>query len=319
MSTAQSQTTGITTALPIRTGEFVVMTAAYNEEQNIEKTIESMLAQTLRPKRWVIASDGSTDGTDAIAERYATEHGFIRFLRISRPPGRSFGSKVAALHQAYKFFDDLSYDFIGNLDADVTVDSNYYEDLITHFERSQQLGIAGGLVFEESNGVFEGRRANRIYSVAHAGQIIRRTCFDAIGGYAVLEYGGEDWHAQISARMKGWTAESVPELRIYHHRHTGKAGSILRHKFRQGRMDYALGSDAIFEVLKCIERFAESPWIAGGACRLAGFSWSWIRRDKRPVSDEFVAYLRSDQRQKICSILSRSNQHAIAKGSVELR
>ncbi len=291
------------------------MTAAYNEQEHIGETIESMLSQTLLPRRWVIASDGSTDGTDAIIERYAAQHDFIRFLRISRAPGRSFGSKVAALHKAYQLFEGLSYDFIGNLDADVTIDPNYYADLIAHFERTPQLGIAGGLVFEESNGVFQGRRANRIYSVAHAGQLVRRSCFEAINGYAILEYGGEDWHAQINARMKGWTAESVPELKIYHHRHTGKAGSILRHKFRQGRMDYGFGSDPVFEILKCVERFAEPPWIAGGLSRLCGFIWSTIRRDKRPVSNEFVAFLRSEQRQKISALFARSEQNAVAKPS----
>ncbi len=296
-----------------RTGEFVVMTAAYNEQEHIGETIESMLSQTLRPRRWVIASDGSTDDTDAIVERYAARHDFIRFLRISRAPGRSFGSKVAALHKAYGFFEGVAYDFIGNLDADVTIDSNYYADLVAHFERAPQLGIAGGLVFEESDGVFQGRRANRIYSVAHAGQLVRRTCYEAINGYAVLEYGGEDWHAQISARMKGWTAESVPELKIYHHRHTGKAGSILRHKFRQGRMDYGFGSDPVFEILKCIERFAEPPWIAGGLSRLCGFLWSAIRREDRPVSKEFVAFLRNEQRQRMSARIGGSDPNAVAK------
>ena len=214
--------------------EFVIMTAAYNEEEKIGKTIESMLGQTFRPKRWVIASDGSTDKTDSIIEAYAAKHDFIQFLRITRAPGRSFGSKVAALHKAYKLFDDLSYDYIGNLDADITIDPNYYTDLIAYFECHPQLGIAGGLVYEESNGVFEGRRSNRIYSVAHAGQVVRRACYEQIGGYAILEYGGEDWHAQISASMKGWTSESVPELKICHHRHTGEADNLLRHKFRQG-------------------------------------------------------------------------------------
>jgi poly-beta-1,6-N-acetyl-D-glucosamine synthase len=287
-----------------RASEFVVMTAAYNEEENIAKTIESMLAQTLLPKRWVIASDGSTDKTDSIIEAYAAKHSFIQFLRISRAPGRSFGAKVLALRQAYKLFDGLSYDYIGNLDADITTDPNYYTDLIAYFERTQQLGIAGGLVYEESNGVFEGRRSNRLYSVAHAGQLVRRACYEQIGGYAVLQYGGEDWHAQISAGMKGWTAESVPGLKVYHHRHTGEADNLVRHKFRQGRMDYALGSDPFFEILKCLERFPEKPFILGGASRLCGFFLSLIKRDPRPVSSEFIAHIRGEQRRKLSSLLA---------------
>src|ERR1700733_2460688 len=78
-------------------GSYVLLTAAYNEEANIRKTIESVLSQTVLPKRWVIVSDGSVDRTDEIVAKFAEKHSFIRFVRRSRPAGRSFGSKVIAL------------------------------------------------------------------------------------------------------------------------------------------------------------------------------------------------------------------------------
>ena len=155
MSTDVSTVSSLASGSNPRAANFVVMTAAYNEQENIAKTIESMLSQTLRPQRWVIASDGSTNGTDAIVERYAAQYDFIRFLRISRSPGRSFGSKVAALHKAYELFDGVAYDFIGNLDADVTFDPSYYAELIAHFERAPQLGIAGGLVLKSRTESFK--------------------------------------------------------------------------------------------------------------------------------------------------------------------
>jgi hypothetical protein len=193
----------------------------------------------------------------------------------------------------------LKFDFIGNLDADVSVQPTYFEDLIARFEKTSSLGIVGGFVCEESDGEFRSRRANRVYSVAHAAQLVRRECYEAIGGYAVLEYGGEDWHAQVSAQIKGWTVVAFPELKILHHRHTGEADNLVRHKFRQGRMDYSFGSHALFEVLKCLQRMPEKPFIIGGSARLIGFFWSYIRGDQRPVSDEFVAFLRKEQKQKM--------------------
>jgi hypothetical protein len=222
-----------------------------------------------------------------------------------RAPGRSFGSKVRALHEGAKFLQDIPFSFIGNLDADVSVDAQYFENLISRFDIHPSLGLAGGYVCEESDGEFLSRRSNRVYSVAHAAQLVRRDCYEAIGGYAILEYGGEDWHAQTSARMRGWGAESFPDLHIFHHRHTGEADNLLRHKFRQGRADYALGSDALFEVLKCLHRIPEKPFLSGSIWRLTGFIWSCIRMDKRAVSDEFMLFLRREQWQKIRS-LSRS-------------
>lgn len=284
---------------------YVLMTSAYNEEATIERVVQSVLAQTRRPELWVVVSDGSSDGTDAIIQKYASEHQFIRYLRMTRDPGRSFGSKVLALHSASRILEDVPAEFIGNLDADVSIDPTYFEGLIAQFVLQPRLGIAGGFVLEDSGSGFRNRLTNREYSVAHAAQLVRRECYKEIGGYAVLEYGGEDWHAQTSARMKGWQARAFPDLKIFHHRHTGEGDNLLRHRFRQGRMDYAFGSDPLFELLKCARRLAEKPMIFGAAARLGGFLWSYIHRDDRPVSREFIAFLRAEQRQKTLSPRAR--------------
>jgi glycosyltransferase involved in cell wall biosynthesis len=293
-------------------GRYALLTAAYNEEENIAQTIESMLAQTRRPERWVIVSDGSQDGTDAIIEQYAAQHDFIRFLRLTRTPGRNFGAKVRALQKGHKLLEGTCFDFVGNLDADITLEPTYFEQLLERFDRNPRLGVAGGFVNEKIGQEFQSRRSNRTYSVAHAGQMVRRQCYEQFGGYAVLEFGGEDWHAQTSARMNGWEAEAFPELRIFHHRRTGEADDLVRYKFRQGRMDYSFGSDPVFETLKCLERIPEKPFLVGGLARLAGFLWSWVRRDRKPVSKEFVAYLRNEQRQKLTSVFSRAGHGADA-------
>jgi biofilm PGA synthesis N-glycosyltransferase PgaC len=285
---------------------YVLVTAAYNEEANIGKTIESMVSQTVLPKRWVIVSDGSVDRTDEIVQGYARNHDFIRLLRVARQPGRSFGSKVRALHAGNELLKDVSYGFIGNLDADVSVGPSYFEELIDRLDSRPRLGLAGGFVVEEIDGAFRDRRANRVYSVAHAAQLLRRECYEAIEGYAILEYGGEDWHAQTCAKMKGWKVEAFPDLKIFHHRHTGEGDNLLRHKFRQGRMDFSFGSDPWFEIFKCIQRLPEKPLFMGSAFRLAGFFWSWVCHDKRPVSAEFIEFLRTEQRQRISALITGS-------------
>ncbi len=288
--------------------KYVLMTAAYNEEENIGKMIESMLAQTRLPERWVIVSDGSQDRTDEIVGEYQRQHEFIHFLKMARQPGRSFGSKVMALRSAAGRFDGVEFDFIGNLDADITLKPTYFESLLNRFELNSQLGIAGGFVHDKAGGAFQSRRSNRTYSVAHAAQLVRRECYEQFGGYAVLEYGGEDWHAQTSARMNGWEAEAFPDLPVFHHRRTGEADNLVRHKFRQGRMDYALGSGCVFETLKCLERIPEKPLFVGGVARLSGFWLSWLRRERKPVSAEFVAYLRNEQRSKLKAIFGRGQR-----------
>jgi hypothetical protein len=286
----------------VRRGRYVLLTSAYNEQDNIERTINSVLSQTLLPKKWVIISDGSEDQTDAIVKTYAKNNDLILFLRVSRPRGHSFGSKVLALREATKLLEEETFDFIGNIDADVSVDPSYFAALIAQFEMRPKLGLAGGFVYEESEGRFQNRNSNRIYSVAHAAQLMRRECYDAIGGYAVLKYGGEDWHAQTSVRMKGWSAEAFPELEIRHHKKADENNRVLRRRFSQGRMDYSLGSKLFFEIVKCAQRTAEKPLIVGGVARLTGFLWSAVCRDPKPVPEEFVAFLRREQSQKLGSV-----------------
>jgi len=285
-----------------RTSRYVLTTAAHNEGENIARMIDSVLGQTCLPERWVIVSDRSTDATDDIIERYALKTPLIRFLRIARPAGRNFAAKVRAIHAGMPLLEGVDYDFIANVDADVSLEPDYFEQLLAQFERRPRLGIAGGFFFEEEGGEFRNRRANRTYSVTHAAQLVRRECFEQIGGYAVLEFGGEDWHAEVSARMKGWEIEAFPSLKIFHHRRTGEGGSLLRYRFRQGRMDYGFGSDPLFETLKCLHRFADRPFITGGSARLLGFAYAFLHRDKRPVGRDFVEYLRQEQRAKLRSL-----------------
>ncbi len=284
-------------------GEYVLMTAAHNEEAHVEAMIASVVSQTVLPKRWVIVSDNSMDATDAIIQTFAARHDFIRYVRLTRQPGRSFSSKVLALHSGCKLLEDIPFAFIGNVDADVRLEPTYFEELLSRFEQRPRLGICGGQFFEYEDGEFRNIKANRSHSVTHAAQLVRRECYEAIGGYAILEYGGEDWHAEVTARMRGWEIESFPNLKIFHQRHTGEAGSLLRYLFRQGRMDYSFGSYPPFEIFKCMIRIPQKPFFLGCVARLTGFLWSWMRRDKRQVTDEFVAYLRSEQKARVASLL----------------
>ena len=294
---------------------YVLMTAAHNEEATIEGTLKSIVSQTILPQRWVICSDASTDKTDEIIQDYARRFDFIRYVRVTRQPGRNFRSKVLALQSGATQLADCPFRFIGNVDADVSLEPSYFQDLLTQFERRPRLGLAGGFFFEEEDGEFKSRRGNRTYSVTHAAQLVRRECYEAIGGYAVLEYGGEDWHAETSARMKGWEIEAFPTLKIFHHRHTGTGGNLIRYKFRQGRMDYGFGSDAAFEILKCLLRAPDKPFVVGCFARLTGFAWATIHRDQRPVSDEFVAFMRKEQRARLVALFKRANTSVSKQGT----
>jgi hypothetical protein len=278
---------------------YVIFTAAYNEERFIRQTIRSVIAQTVLPTKWVIVSDGSTDGTDDIVRDYSATHNFIKLLRQDTVERRGVLRKAKALALAYQELETVQYEFLGNLDADVSFNTRYFETLLERFQFDPALGISGGLIQEEQEGEFKDRKSNNVRSVAHAAQMVRRECYEGIGGYIPLKYGGEDWFAEVSARMQGWTVKAFADLKIMHHRRTGTADSAMRHAFRQGLMDYSVGSLPAFELLKCARRIPEWPVAIGAAARLTGFWWSYFSKQPRLVSPEFISFLRNEQRERL--------------------
>ena len=285
---------------------YALITPARNEQAYIANTLISVITQTIKPFIWVIVSDGSTDDTDSIVGKYAADHPFIHLLKRDGDPRRNFGSQVRAIQAGYGLLEGIDYGFFGNLDADISFGPDYYETILAKFRENPKLGLAGGFVHEragdEPHGDFQSRKFNSVNSVPHAIQMFRRRCYEDVGGYIPLKYGGPDWHAEVMARMKGWEVRSYPEIKVFHHRRTLGADGVLIGGYRQGLMDYSLGSSALFEILKCMIRVGTRPYFFYAACRLAGYAAACLKREQRLVSREFVNFLQSEQRERLVNI-----------------
>jgi poly-beta-1,6-N-acetyl-D-glucosamine synthase len=273
---------------------YTLITAAYNEQHYIEETIESVLLQTLRPKVWLIVSDGSTDRTDEIVLRYSAKNPFIQLLRREKDENRGFASKVFAIRAGLEHLGEIDTEFIAHLDADISLCPSYFEDVLARCHKDPSVGIAGGWYAESVNGSFSVVPGSSTASVPGCMQVFRRSCYEEIGGLLPIEYGGEDWYAEVMARKAGWRVESFPEVVVRHLRETGTASNKLRYCFHQGVTDFCLGSHPAFEVVKVARRMMWRPYIIGGAARLLGFLIAHVSK-RRAVSDDFVAFLRREQ------------------------
>jgi glycosyltransferase involved in cell wall biosynthesis len=288
----------------VGSGGYVLITPARNEEAYIEKTIQAVISQTILPEKWIIASDRSTDRTDDIVAKYANEWDFLELLRVEGDNERNFGSKVRAIHKAASLLAYTHYEFIGNLDADISFGSDYFESILDKFRDNSRLGIAGGSIYEEVKGEFIPRPFNGSGEVPNAVQLFRRECYEQTGGLVALRYGGEDSYSEVIARAAGWEVESFPGIKVFHHRRTLGAEGLLKGGFRQGKMDYDLGSCVLFELLKCIARAKVKPYGLYSGYRFAGFISSYIAKEQRGVPREFIKKLRSEQYGKIKNIFS---------------
>ena len=279
---------------------YILLTAAKNEEDCIGEAIESVLRQSIPPLAWFIVDDGSTDRTAQIIQRFAAQHPFIRLLSGGGETRRSFGAKDRAINAARAAAQELEFDFIGVQDADVALERNdYYEKILGEFARQPKLGIAGGYIYERAGGEWRCRPGNSEDSVAGGIQMFRRACFDRIGGYTPLHHGGEDWLAQLDAKMAGWEVRACPELHAFHFRPTSSAGGKWRGLFRLGQMDASFGSHPIFEFFKCGRRIAAKPVLAGSLVRLAGFVWWKMAGRPAVIPPEKIFFLRREQMAKV--------------------
>lgn len=285
--------------------EYALITPARNEEENIEKTLQSVVEQTHLPARWVIVNDFSTDRTAEIVERFIRNHPFITLVNSQKHNALGFGSKAKAFDAGYAELGKVQYSFIGNLDGDVSFNHTYFENLLQQFAEDPKLGLGGGLILERIEERFIPQRISA-NSVAGAVQMFRRECFESVGGYLPLKRGGIDSVAEIMARMHGWKVRTFWELQVEHHgRVTTGERSLLRTRFNKGMNNYLIGYDPAFHFVASVFRCASRPYLLGGLMMLTGYCWAAVRRNPRPVPQEFVRFLRQEQRDRMRSVLGR--------------
>ena len=295
---------------------YVIVTPARNEERFIEATIRSVVAQTHRPKRWVIVSDGSTDRTDDIVKSYCARHDWVQLVRTPKRKERHFAGKVMAFKAGYDELQGLDYDCIASLDADIEFDDGYFEFLLGKMAQDARLGVVG-TPFREGDSTYDYRYVS-IEHVSGACQMFRRACFEEIGGYVPMKGGGIDHAAVLTARMKGWRTRTFTEKVTTHHREMGSAKhGLLRSKYTVGKLDYSLGGHPLWELFRCAYQMTKRPYVLGGIMIFSGYFGSVLSGRERPVSAELVAFRRHEQMARLRRFLRHGrSQSGAADASV---
>jgi len=292
---------------------YVLITPARNEAGFIDLTLKSVVVQSARPLKWVIVSDGSTDRTNEIVESYALQYPWIELVRMPERTQRNFAGKVQAFNAGYAKVADLSHDVVVSLDADISFDAGYFAFLLGKLAVDPALGVIGTPFQERSRESYDYRFVD-IEHVSGACQVFRRECFAAIGGYVPVKGGSIDHIAVVTARMKGWKTRTFTEKVCFHHRPVGTAeAGLLQARFKYGLKDYAIGNHPLWELFRSVYQMTKKPKLVGGLGLAAGYAWACVRSNKRPVSEEFIAFLRREQMHRLRKLVSRSSG---ARGSV---
>ena len=285
---------------------YVIVTPAFNEAAHIERTIQSVVHQTILPVRWVVVDDGSVDETGQIVQGYCRRHSWMRYLRREKVPGQTyFASNVYAIQEGLRSLIDVKYVYLAVLDADIELCPDYYEAVLGRFEQYPELGIATGTYLEKEGDSFIEAQIDR-RSTPKAIQVFRKECYEQIGGYIPFRNGGEDSGVEVLSRMYGWQTWSFREIQVIHHRPvgTGDGRSLLRARFRLGFRDYCLGTHPVFMVFKCARRCVwERPYFLSGLLRFVGFWYGYLRREARQLPVEAVKFLRKEQFRRLLATM----------------
>jgi len=272
---------------------YVLVSPCRNEALLMRQTLDSVLAQSVRPAKWVIVDDGSTDATPGILTEYASRHDWISIVTVQDRGNRSVGpGVVAALYAGLESVDLDQFDYFCKLDLDLRLPPRYFEILSERMAADPRLATCSGRPYLEIGGSMVPERHGFDTSLG-ATKFYRVTAFKDIGGFVqAVAWDGIDCHR---CRMKGWSACNWddPGLRFIHLRPMGSSQrGILTGRVRSGFGQYYMGTGLAFMTVSAIYRLNQRPYVIGSAAMM----WGWIRSalQRKPRYDdlEFRKFLR---------------------------
>jgi biofilm PGA synthesis N-glycosyltransferase PgaC len=276
---------------------YVLITACRDEALFARRTLESVVAQSVRPALWVIVDDGSRDTTPAILAEYAARFDFIRVVRRHDRGRRSVGPGVIeAFYAGYETIDPREFDYLCKLDLDLDLQPRYFELLMQRMEAEPRLGTCSGKpYYRDAEGKLMREDCGDEVSIGQT-KFYRVECFLQIGGFVrEVMWDGIDCHR---CRMLGWMARSWddPALRVMHLRPMGSSDrGIVIGRIRHGRGQYYMGTGLVYMTASSLYRMLHPPLVVGGLAMWWGYVSSLVRRAQRYEDPTFRRFLRSYQ------------------------
>jgi poly-beta-1,6-N-acetyl-D-glucosamine synthase len=277
--------------------KYIIITPARDEENNIEITIQSVISQTIKPIEWLIINDGSTDNTGQIIDRYAEQFEWIMPLHRQNRGFRKAGTGVVeAFYEAYNNVSHNEWDFIVKMDGDLKFNADYFEKCFNHFKENSKLGIGGGIIYNDFDGVLKLEKTP-LFHVRGATKIYKKKCWKDIGG--LIKAPGWDTVDEVKANMLGWETKSFEELKIVHLKPTGSADGSWQDAVKGGTANYIAGYHPLFMLVRCIRRMVHKPYFIMPIGLFFGFVKGYIKKTPRVDDNKLIRYLRKEQLKRL--------------------
>lgn len=254
---------------------YVLISPCRDEADYMRQTLDTVIAQSMRPAKWIIVDDGSTDETPQILAEYAKHHDWIEIVtRIDRGRRAVGPGVIDAFYAGLDVINLDDFEYLCKLDLDLELPPTYFERVIFKMETNpRQANYSGKPYLREKDGRLTSERLGDENAVGQV-KLYRITAFKEIGGFVrQVSWDGIDGHM---CRMNGWIAQSEdrPELRFIHLRQMGSSQhSIWVGRLRWGFGKYFMGSALYYVAAVAFYRMFEKPYVIGGW----GILWGYLK------------------------------------------
>ena len=291
----------MTIAEPQPPRRYVVISPCRNEARHMRRTLDSVVAQTLRPALWIVVDDGSSDATPDILAEYAARHDWIRVVARPDRGTRAVGPGVVeAFYDGLATVDLDAFAYLCKLDLDLDLPPRYFETLVERMEAEPRLGSCSGKPYARTAaGTLISEKCGDEMSVGMT-KFYRTACFRQIGGFVRgVMWDGIDCH---KARQLGWVVRSwdAPDLRFEHLRPMGSSQSgILTGRRRHGAGQHFMGSDPLYFLATAVYRMTHPPYVLGGLAMMWGYFAAALSGARRHDDPDLRRFLRRYQRRAL--------------------
>lgn len=277
--------------------KYILITPARDEEDYLERTIQSVVEQNIRPTQWILMNDGSRDRTGEIMDRYAQRYPWMTVChRNDRGFRNSAGGEIDAFYDGFSRIACSDWNFVVKLDGDLSFAPDYFAKCLTEFAKDPRLGISGGGIYHELNGEVVLEKSPQFH-VRGATKIYRRECWDDIGG--LMRAPGWDTVDELKANMLGWKTRSFLEFQLLHHRYTGAADGAWKNAIKDGRANYITGYHPLFMLVKCAVRSTKYPYMVGSVGLMLGFLKGYWQHIPQVQDRRLIRYTRNQQLRRL--------------------
>jgi poly-beta-1,6-N-acetyl-D-glucosamine synthase len=269
---------------------YAIITPARNEADMLGQLAVALRGQTRLPVRWVIVENGSSDQTVEVAEHIASESDWARLLVVRDAGQRKRGAPIVrALHAGFAALD-VEPDVVVNVDADVTMEPDYFDRLLEAFAQDPSLGIASGSAWELDHGAWRQRFVTG-GTAWGATRAYRWACLQDV--LPLEERLGWDGIDQLKARARAWETRTFTNLPFRHHRPEGyHDGSTWAHWFANGETAHFMGYRPWYLLARSLHNARRDR---AAFALIAGYLSAALRRSPRLEDHGARAVLRRDQ------------------------